>query len=53
MADLATSGVVLAIAGLAPAPVVHVLPAVVPVKVARVAKAPAGEFRGQPATATA
>ena len=54
MADLATSGVVLAIAGLAPAPVVHVLPAVVPAKVTRgAAKAPAVEFRRQPATATA
>jgi len=45
---------VLAIAGLAPAPVVHVLPAVVPVKAARgVAKVPAVEYRRQTATATA
>ena len=53
MADLAACGVVLAMAGLAPSPVVNKLPAV-PATVARpVAKTATVGFGGQPAAAAA
>ena len=53
MADLATCGVVLAMAGLAPSPVVNKLPAV-PATVGRpVAKTATVGFGGQPAAAAA
>ena len=53
MADLAACGVVLAMAGLAPSPVVNKLPAI-PATVGRsVAKTATVGFGGQPATAAA
>jgi hypothetical protein len=53
MADLATCGVVLAMAGLAPSPVVNRLPAVTAIGARPVAKEPAVGFRRQPSAAVA
>lgn len=53
MADLATCGIVLAMAGLAPSPVVNKLPAVVAPATRPVQKTEAVAFKGQPAAAAA